>query len=146
MLVISHRANIDGPNEETENTINSIKYCLEKGISVEIDIWHKNNQLYLGHDEPQYKIDFDFLKLNYCSLWIHCKNFEALEFFSNYIFMHFFWHENDKFTLTSHNFIWTYPNQNVCNKSVIVCQSKEETKKYLKENCFGVCTDYINLT
>ena len=38
MKVIAHRANLYGPNIETENTISSIEECFSKNIDVEIDI------------------------------------------------------------------------------------------------------------
>ena len=51
-----------------------------------------------------------------------------------------FWHENDAYTLTSHGYIWTYPHQKVCEKSVIVAKNS----KYLKfQSCYGVCSDNL---
>ena len=32
------------------------------GYDVEIDVWSIDKQFYLGHDEPQYKIDKKFLQ------------------------------------------------------------------------------------
>ena len=144
MLIISHRANLNGPDPFLENTVEAINFCLAKNIQVEIDVWHKHNGLFLGHDEPKNPVGIDFIKENYAMLWVHCKNFEALNYFSNHKEINYFWHENDKFTLTSQNIIWTYPEQTVGEKSVIVCQTLEQTEKYFTADCWGICTDYVN--
>ena len=34
---------------------------LTKIFDVEIDVWFKNDQFYLGHDEPQYIVNMEFL-------------------------------------------------------------------------------------
>ena len=67
MILISHRANLNGKNKLTENSLDQIKYCISIDINVEIDVWMINQEFFLGHDEPQYKINFDFLKNE--SLW-----------------------------------------------------------------------------
>ena len=54
--------------------------------------------------------------------------------------LNFFWHEKDKFTLTSQRFIWTYPGNRVCNKSVIVMR---DIKEHDGKICFGICADYL---
>ena len=40
MKLIAHRGNINGPNPETENTVNQIDKCIEEGYDVEIDLWY----------------------------------------------------------------------------------------------------------
>lgn len=72
-------------------------------------------------------------------MWIHCKNFEALDYFSkqkeNY---NYFWHQEDDFTITSKGFIWTYPGKEVGDLSVIV--DLEGDSVY---NCYAICSDYL---
>jgi len=136
MHLIAHRANLNGPVPELENNPKQIETAIRKGFDVEIDVWVIYDKIYLGHDEPQYKIDLDFLKQS--QIWAHAKNLSALEFLLNNG-VHCFYHENDKFTLTSRGFIWTYPNQKVGPKSVIVTLDK------IIDNikCYGVCGDYV---
>ena len=64
MKVIAHRANIDGPNPQTENSPSQIKYAISKNYDCEIDLWYTDDKLYLGHDFPQYNIDLSFLLNN----------------------------------------------------------------------------------
>lgn len=142
--IISHRANLYGPDSNRENKISSIKECLEKGFDVEIDLHFINNKFYLGHDEPQEETSLSFLNENRRKLWIHCKNFDALNKLIN-TDLNFFWHENDSFTLTSWKFIWTYPNNIVKDNSIIVCQTEKQTLNYKKTKAYGICTDWVYL-
>tara|TARA_Y100001938_G_C8088322_1_gene433454 strand:- start:638 stop:1057 length:420 start_codon:yes stop_codon:yes gene_type:complete len=137
MILISHRANISGPDPENENHPDKILCVLELGLDCEIDVWKIDDYFFLGHDEPKYKIDLDFLSKP--NLWIHAKNFDALNSLPSKL--KFFWHESDDYTLTSNNLIWTYPDKKIDSKSIIVDKNRNwRDKNY---NCFGICTDYI---
>ena len=103
-----------------------------------LDVWVNKEGIFLGHDNPNYKVDRDFFYNQ--RLWCHAKNLEALEYLLS-INTKCFYHNIDDYTLTSNGLIWTYPGENVNNKSIIVDLSKDwNTKNY---NCFGVCVDYI---
>jgi hypothetical protein len=139
MLIISHRGNIEGPDAGLDNNPKHIKQLLDIGMHVEVDVWLIVDDLYLGHDAPTYKITLDYLK--HSNLWCHAKNLEALvQLLENKV--HCFWHENDDFTLTSNNIIWTYPGKLTTNKSVIVDTSDNWRNKEYQS--FGVCVDYVN--
>ena len=141
MKIISHRGNIRGSIPEKENRPSYIDCAIGSGHEVEIDVRYSNGSLWLGHDEPQYKIDHVWIEERKKYLWIHCKNIESLELLSSMHQLNVFWHENDAYTLTSKGFIWTYPHRKVCEKSIIVCNNS----KYAKyQNCFGVCSDYLS--
>lgn len=60
MKIISHRGNLNGPNKQTENTIESIKLAINLGFDVEIDVWYIDNILYLGHDSDSLITDNNF--------------------------------------------------------------------------------------
>ncbi|NVM34352.1 MAG: hypothetical protein HWN81_02075 [Candidatus Lokiarchaeota archaeon] len=135
--IISHRANIKGPNKDLENNPEQILKVLKMGFDCEIDVWFVDNKFYLGHDEPQYETDYNFLSQT--GLWIHCKNFKAL--ITVPISSNYFWHEEDDYTLTSKRYIWTYPNKIVEDNCIIVDNNVDWINKGY--NCFGVCTDYI---
>lgn len=139
MILISHRGNITGPNEKRENSISYIEEALELGFDVEIDIW-ADKQLWLGHDNPETPCPTKFLIQNFKHLWIHCKNLEAMDLLSQFRTLNYFWHESDDFTLTSKNFIWTYPGKRVSNKSVLVV---DDARRYAGPPCFGLCSDYL---
>lgn len=150
MKLIAHRGNIDGPNPLEENRPEYIEEAISQGYNVEIDIRYDtfDKKLYLGHDEPQYDVDWDWLNKYKNFLWIHCKNIESLFQFSlcssefNY-----FWHQNDDFTLTSRNYIWTYPGKLYTPLSVIVMPEwNEKIEKIVKlnsYNCYAICSDYV---
>ena len=75
MILISHRGNIDGPNPKMENKPEYVQKALDLGYDVEIDVWLIDGNFFLGHDEPQYKIERSFLQNK--KLWCHAKNIEA---------------------------------------------------------------------
>lgn len=149
MKIISHRGNISGPNPSVENHPDSIDNALSMGFDVEVDIRYDrfSDNFYLGHDEPQYYVTRYWLAQRKENLWIHCKDIEAL-----YEFAHctggynYFWHQTDDFTLTSKNYIWTYPGKPYTSQSVIVMPETYIDEKHFKDllayNCYGICTDY----
>lgn len=138
-LIISHRGNINGPDPNLENDPVHINR-LSKTIHCEIDVWMINNNLFLGHDKPEHRIDKFFLKNP--NLWCHAKNLNAFEFMLDEGVVCFY-HNVDDFTLTSNGFIWTYPFKQICKKSIIVDNRKNWNE--FNNNCYGVCTDYINI-
>ena len=77
MILISHRGNITGPDEKNENNPKYVDEAMKQGFEVEIDVWHKDNQFFLGHSKPQYPVDEIFLKNK--KLWCHAKSFDALQ-------------------------------------------------------------------
>jgi hypothetical protein len=149
MKLIAHRGNTNGSNPLKENNPDYINYALSKGYDAEIDIRYdkSNERFYLGHDGPDYLINWSWLEDRKEKLWIHCKNLEALYVFSCSAFRtNYFWHQNDDFTLTSENYIWTYPGKSYTPRSIIVMPETiigEEIRSIKAYNCFGVCSDYV---
>jgi hypothetical protein len=142
MILISHRGNLGGPIKEQENSPEYLNKAIELGYDVEVDIWYVNHKIYLGHDFPQYEVDEDYIQGISNSAWFHCKDFQSLEFFSNSIYNYnYFWHENDRFTITSKGFIWTYPGEQTSANSVIVDLSKNA--KQNNHKCYAICSDYV---
>lgn len=139
MILISHRGNTKGPDKKRENSTSYIQEALNLGYDVEIDIW-VDKKIWLGHDKPERQIELNFLTKNFRHLWIHCKNLEAMDLLSNFRVLNYFWHESDDFTLTSKNFIWTYPGKRVSNKSVLVVH---DARTYGGQPCFGLCSDFL---
>ena len=141
MKIISHRGNLTGPDPKTENTPKQIKLAIEKGFDVEVDVWVQHNNFYLGHDNPQHKVTHDFFSKYEYYLWIHCKNIEAFNCFKN-TGLNYFWHDQDKVTMTSKGIPWCYPGTYVTAGITVVWDS--DWKKIIKESpqILGVCTDY----
>lgn len=142
MILISHRGNIKGKMPDLENSPSYVISSLNMGYHVEIDIWVKNNSLYLGHDEPQYHITDEFILSNSKKLWVHCKNLESLVFLKNkkYNDVNYFWHETDKVTITSKGYLWVYPGNQPVEYSIAVMP---ELKNDDLSKCIGICSDFI---
>ena len=140
MILISHRGNLQGRNIQLENNPQYIEDARKAGFYVEIDLWVINDMLYLGHDEPQYLIDSQFINNKF--YFVHCKNHEALLYMNkNSWSCDYFWHEEDHYTLTSKNKIWAHPKASILPESICVVINEDEPTKY--SNCLGVCSDYI---
>ena len=117
--------------------------AISKGYDVEIDVWYKDNMLWLGHDKPDYVVDFGWFRDRISKIWIHCKNIEALLSLkeSNYP-LNYFWHQNDDVTITSLGFFWTYPGKKLTSNSIAVMPEIEEYHDI--EISYGICSDYIS--
>jgi hypothetical protein len=142
--IISHRGNLLGPDPTRENCPKATEECLNIGIDVELDLRYfpQNNSWYLGHDAPDYLITLDWLSEKSNRLWIHCKNIEALfelNSLENSSQYNYFWHETDKFTLTSQNYIWTFPGNAATQDSIIVDLENKTFSDSVKY--YGICTD-----
>lgn len=151
MKIIAHRGNLYGPNPGRENHPDYIAKALYWGFDVEIDAWIINDKIYLGHDEPTYEAteyfqykgkwwDYNGNFIDSPALWIHCKNFEALN--DNWFFHgHKFTHDQDDYTLTSTNYIWTYPRKLPLARNSIAVMP-ERVPGWDISKAGGVCTDY----
>ena len=144
MILISHRGNINGKNEELENNPEYIDVALNLGYDVEIDIRYHQEQLWLGHDGPYYQIDIEWLLKRSDKLWIHCKNESAVEYFTENDYLtkdlNWFWHEEDTLTLTSFGYVWVYPGKQPIKNSIAVMP---ELKNDDVSQCMGICSDVI---
>ena len=137
MYFISHRGNIWGIEKENENNPKYIEKAISLGFNVEVDVRFEGGDFYLGHDINQYKINKEFLIND--KIWCHAKTSNAINAL-NKIKAHFFWHQNDDYTITSKGFIWTYPGKKLLPESICVLP---EITNYKKINCLGICSDII---
>lgn len=144
MKYIAHRGLFNGPNSRYENHPDQINHALSKFYDCEIDLWRIKNDWFLGHDAPTYRVDESFIGKN--GLWLHCKNLEALQELSQRTIQYvYFWHQEDDFTLTSNQYIWTFPGRKLVENSIAVVPERCESYwDYVKKvNIAGVCTDYV---
>ena len=141
MLLISHRGNINGRLETSENEPTYIDNAISKGFDVGVDVWYNEGQLWLGHDKPEYNVEFKWFYDRINKLWIHCKNVDSVVFFKMiHHKFNYFWHENDTITLTSLNYIWTYPGFQPIKNSIAVLP---EIHNDDLSSCIGICSDFI---
>ena len=140
MLLISHRGNINGAKPLEENKPSYIMKALDLGYDVEIDAWKTESGWFLGHDEPEYAIEEVFLMKP--GLWCHAKNLNALGALLE-LGVNCFWHERDKYTITSNNFIWTFPGYPLTEKSICVMPENFAKQFVDISNCYGICSDQV---
>ncbi len=119
-----------------ENSPEYVSIALDRGYDVEIDVWYFDG-FFLGHDFPQYKVNVNFLQNE--KLWCHAKNIDAILKMKDYN-IHYFWHEKDKITLTSKNYVWAYPSRSYPDFSIAVLPEKNDSDV---RNCYGICSDEI---
>jgi hypothetical protein len=139
MIFIAHRGNIVGANPVMENHPSYIKYALQLGFDVEIDVWFIDGKFGLGHDKPQYEVGPEFFHNS--KFWLHCKNIEALEKMVTHPVVNAFFHDQDDCTLTSQQYIWTYPKAKLPLTERSIAVMPERVNWAGLENCFGICTD-----
>lgn len=143
MVLIAHRGNTNGRFESWENEPTYIDMAIKKGYEVEVDIWYKGGILWLGHDKPEYAIDFRWIKDRAAELWIHCKNIDALDYFKNCEYsLNYFWHQEDDVTITSKGYFWTYPGKQLTKSSIAVMPEIASFQNI--EACYGICSDYVD--
>ena len=148
MILIAHRGNTEGPRPEKENNPRYIDRAIDLGYDVEVDIWGSfDTELHLGHDEPQFKIEPEWIFKRAHKLWIHTKDIPALFTFSQQVMgMRAFWHQEDRYTITTNGFLWTYPGAILTPRSICVMPERVQdlyTEEEIK-NCAGICSDFIS--
>ena len=144
MIYIAHRALFNGPDATLENHPEQVLRALNEGFDAEVDAWCVDSEWYLGHDAPTYPISLNFL--NTRRLWVHCKNIAAIVELSEMAYRcNYFWHQEDDCTLTSTNYIWTYPGKPLTNKSVMVMPEYVDTTltNTVNVDCYAICSDYV---
>lgn len=129
---------MSGPNPQMENSPEYIDSAIAAGYDVEVDIWYTDG-FYLGHDQPQYKVDLAWMLQRKTKIWFHCKNVDAVYKMRKHE-LHYFWHENDLMTLTSQGHMWVYPGKQPIKRSIAVMPEIHDEDV---SRCFGVCTDYV---
>jgi hypothetical protein len=145
MKLISHRGNIDSIKSNLENNPDYILEAINLGYDAEIDIRLIGNELFLGHDTPDYKVELSWLlNLKDC-LWVHTKNFEALEYLIDSD-LRIFYHQLEAHTII-HNtkLIWSHNLSEASPKSVIPLLSLEDINKWEQKKVYGICSDYVKM-
>lgn len=139
-ILISHRGNVSGFNPDMENRPEYILDALNAGYQVEIDLWWRKANWYLGHDQPLYFISDSFLEENQAKLWMHAKNIAALENVSPY--WNYFWHQSDDLAITSQGWYWVNPNKPIPQFRGIAVKP-ELYPDWQILNAVGICSDFV---
>lgn len=146
MLLISHRGNIDQVLSGKENTIEYIDQAIHLGYDVEVDIRLINGVLFLGHDNPDYEIDLQWLIDRKHKLWIHTKNFSALNYLINYDVRIFYHQKEDHTIINNCNVIWSHDLKEAGTKSIIPLLSKNDILNFtFLRQVYGICSDYVSM-
>jgi hypothetical protein len=144
MKLISHRGNLTGINQN-ENRFDAIINACSLGFDVEIDLRFVDNNWWLGHDSPDHWLENGLNDIVHLKdkLWVHCKNFAALEKLKGTDF-NYFWHQEDDHTITSKGFIWTYPGKDQGKTNVLVMPEWNYSLEQIASlGCFAICSDYV---
>lgn len=161
MNIISHRGNLTGSDPYRENHPDYIDKAIaalnphnyRSGV-VEVDVWGDTGNdyriiqdgLFLGHDFPSHKVNEDWLRKRSKSLILHCKNIEAVDCLLRArnlrgLDVEWFWHENDKMTITNRGRLWMYPgNHHPAATTVLLGKPDRDTMP--KTPMAGICTDH----
>lgn len=144
---ILHRGLINGPDKNMENNETQLFKRLSEGWDIEIDIWKIGDSWWLGHDAPSNRLtNIDILI--HPRVWVHCKNLQALAqctaMLTHINSPHYFTHDSDIATLTSHQYIWAYPGH-IVDSIRSICVMPERVGFNMAELtlCGGVCSDFL---
>ena len=144
---ISHRGNLTGVDKSLENKPKQIEKVISLGFDCEIDVRILGNrEIYLGHDSPDHRVDIKWLNNFSGNLWIHCKDWESLDYFVG-TEHNFFFHGTDDYTITSHGYIWAYPGKCFSNKFIdVLPELSIENQDFRKpaNNVAGICSDFVS--
>lgn len=156
MRIISHRSNLNGPDERYDTF--SILRALSLGFDVEIDVRFSKGRLWVGHDNPLFPVDKELLTNDSAGrIWFHAKDAGAVAAAPEIGLI--FSHWDDDFAVISgeKRLIWLHPNRNndladyvksgAINpaKTIIldVCSFDRPDPNWIIDNeFFAVCTDW----
>lgn len=140
----SHRGNLSGPNPERENKLDYIDEAINAGFNVEIDIWlTDDNNTFLGHDNPETLVTFEYLMLRHDSLLLHAKNIAALLYFCSRTRFNVFYHTDEDAVMSSNGNVIIDPRSySLITPSKDVIYSMPELSKIKLPPRKSVITDY----
>jgi len=145
MIIISHRGNINGPIPDKENRPSYIDCAIGLGYDVEVDLRLINGEFWLGHDEPQFKINNEWMELRKNKIWYHCKNIEsAIELSKKETNFKFFCHASDDYVITSGGKLWVHDlSKNIDGNCIIPLLNSLDIDNYQNSLPYGICTDFV---
>tara|TARA_R100001126_G_C4856443_1_gene164895 strand:+ start:301 stop:762 length:462 start_codon:yes stop_codon:yes gene_type:complete len=145
MILISHRGNINTVNLERENTKSYIQEAIDLGYDVEIDVRYADDKFWLGHDEPDYEVELEWLLERKNNLWIHCKNFLSLARLIN-TNLRIFYHQDENHTIIGNTkAIWSHDIDDANHQSIIPLIDIDSVNSFknFNQKYYGICSDFI---
>lgn len=145
--LISHRGNLNGKNPALENMPDYVVSALKFG-RVEVDCWFRNNQFYLGHEEPLYKIDKYFLFNP--SIIVHCKNLDSFQELKNSSLANVFFQTSEIVTFTSkgervfHSDVFDHALKEAGRGDILVNLDYKKIDHDKTNKNFSVITDFVD--
>lgn len=147
MILIAHRGNINQILPGRENSPSYIDDAIAKGYDVEMDVRYLGGRLFLGHDNPDHEIPLRWLLDRKDWLWVHTKNFGALQYLITQD-LRIFYHQQENHTIINNcNLIWSHELSEASGKSIIPLLSEKDMENYHKysDKVYGVCSDFVEL-
>jgi len=140
----AHRGNLEGRIAERENQPDYIDEAIDAGYDVEVDLWKVGDRIYLGHDDGQYDVTYDWLRGRKYYVLYHAKNREAFDYALRNDF-HTFWHTDEDYVITSMGHIVGYPGKISVGHNFLLSVPErawplDEIKQYIT---FGLISDYV---
>lgn len=144
---IAHRGKWLG-NHHTfpENSPELIDNAIAMNFDVEVDVWHLDGRLWLGHNGPENPITYKWLCTRYKYLWVHAKNQYAFQYlYEQWMRLNVFFHETDGMVLTTRGAIWHYPTEFTSNWNYnsVVVMPEWYNNVIIPDFVYGICSDRI---
>jgi hypothetical protein len=147
MKLISHRGNLKGRVPNKENRPSYVDCAIQLGYDVEVDVRYINEEFWLGHDEPDYKVSVEWLYKRKDKLWIHCKDIESSQKLRSLPNQYqYFCHNNDPYILTSTGHLWVHDlTLSLDNQCIIPLLDRDSISKNYINYVYAICSDYLIL-
>ena len=146
---LCHRGNYETKFVPDENRPDIVDRRIRDGYGVELDLWFRDERYWLGHDEPQYQISFEWLLYNLSKKYIHCKDGPTFEHMllrcgrEGYS-PNLFYHTNEDYALTTRGDVICHPGKALLEGSINMMPEMGSAKpKEEREKAFAVCSDAI---
>lgn len=145
MKLISHRGNVSFIDMSQENSTSYIQQAIDLGFDVEMDVRKIGEELFLGHDTPDYLVSLDWLLDRKDSLWVHTKNFAALQYLIDKDLRTFYHQKEDHTIINNCNIIWSHNLNEANEKSIIPLLTKNDLNTHHQFKVYGICSDFVGM-
>ena len=147
---ICHRGNLEQKFVPDENKPELLDRRISNGYSVELDVWFVKGGYWLGHDEPQYEVSFEWLMKDAAAKYIHCKNGETFEHLLSKCGRlgynaNLFYHTGEDYALTTRGHVIVHPGKPLLHGSVNMMPEMAVARRPQGEwnQTFAFCSDSL---
>jgi hypothetical protein len=159
MLLIAKKGLVAGADEDIENSPELILNTIATETFVECDLWWYKDRWWLGDYRPQYQIDNKWLEKTHQWLFIHAKNYAAVQKMSEKgtYYTWFYWnkeplvHTNQRHLIQFEKgicqdcFLYS-PEDSIKFQSTPKSEYKSKLLEYNKNLKYkGIISSYVNL-